>query len=561
MSKKILYNEQAQKALKRGIDAVASAIKITIGPRGRNVVLDHGYGSPLVTNDGATIAKEISLADKFENMGAEIMKEVANKTNEIAGDGTTTSVILAQALMTEGLKKIAMGVNPMGVRLGIEDAVKDAVIFLKKIAKPIKTDDEIKQVAAISAESEEIGGIIGDTIKKVGNDGVVTVEESQSVGIESEIALGLEFDKGYISPYMITNVERMEAVMNDPYILITDQKISSVKEILPLLESLAQSGKKDLVIIAEDVEGEALATFVVNKLRGGFNVIAVKAPGYGERKKEILQDIAITVGAKVISEEVGLKLDKANLNMLGRAHRVISKKDSTVIVGGKGKKAEIEERVNQLKKQRENIKSKFDVEKIEERIGKLSGGVAVIRVGASTETEMKYLKAKIEDAVNATKAAIEEGIVAGGGTALIKVAKELKIRQKELQAKKSFDDQSRLGRSEADPRSAEYMAGYSIVISALVEPLRQIAVNAGKDDGLVIVDQVEKGEKNCGYDALSDTVVIDMFKAGIIDPVKVTRTALLNAASAASMLLTTDVAIADEVKAEKNNDKHIDMEY
>ena len=545
MSKKILYNEQAQKALKRGIDIVANAIKITIGPRGRNVVLDHGYGSPLVTNDGATIAKEISLADKFENMGAEIMKEVANKTNEIAGDGTTTSVILAQALMTEGLKKISMGVNPMGVRLGIEDAIKDAVISLKKMAKPIKTDTEIKQIATISAESEEIGEIIGDTIKKVDKDGVVTVEESQSVGIESEVSLGLEFDKGYISPYMITNVERMEAVMNDPYILITDQKISGVKEILPLLESLVQSGKKDLVIIAEDVEGEALATFVVNKLRGGFNVLAVKAPGYGDHKKEILQDIAITVGAKVISEEVGLKLDKIELNMLGRAHRVISKKDSTVIVGGKGKKAEIEERVNQLKKQRENTESKFDIEKIEERIGKLSGGVAVIRVGASTETEMKYLKGKIEDAVNSTKAAIEEGIVAGGGSALIKVIKELKIRQKELQTKKSFDD----------PRPAEYMTGYSIVISALVEPLRQIAINAGKDDGLVIVDQVEKGEKNCGYDASSDTLVLDMFKAGIIDPVKVTRTALLNAASAVSILLTTNVAITD-VQNEDKKENH-----
>jgi len=545
MSKQIIFNEQAQKALKRGIDIVANAIKITIGPRGRNVVLDHGYGSPLVTNDGATIAKEISLADKFENMGAEIMKEVANKTNEIAGDGTTTSVILAQTLMNEGLKKISMGVNPMGVRLGIEDAIKDAVISLKKMAKPIKTDTEIKQIATISAESEEIGEIIGDTIKKVDKDGVVTVEESQSVGIESEVSLGLEFDKGYISPYMITNVERMEAVMNDPYILITDQKISGVKEILPLLESLVQSGKKDLVIIAEDVEGEALATFVVNKLRGGFNVLAVKAPGYGDHKKEILQDIAITVGAKVISEEVGLKLDKIELNMLGRAHRVISKKDSTVIVGGKGKKAEIEERVNQLKKQRENTESKFDIEKIEERIGKLSGGVAVIRVGASTETEMKYLKGKIEDAVNSTKAAIEEGIVAGGGSALIKVIKELKIRQKEFQTKKSFDD----------PRPAEYMTGYSIVISALVEPLRQIAINAGKDDGLVIVDQVEKGEKNCGYDASSDTLVLDMFKAGIIDPVKVTRTALLNAASAVSILLTTNVAITD-VQNEDKKENH-----
>ena len=534
MSKKILYNEEARKALKRGVDAVADAVKITIGPRGHNVVLDKGYGSPTITNDGVSIAKEIVLKDKFENMGAEIIKEVASKTNELAGDGTTTAAILMQAIIQEGLKQTTMGVNAMSVRAGIEAASKDVVSALRKIAKPIKDNEEIKQVATISSESAELGAIIADTISKVGKDGVVTVEESQSTGLESEVVEGIEFDKGYVSPYMITNPERMEAVYDDPAILITDRKISSIKEILPMLEQLAQTGKKDLVIIAEDIEGEALTTFVLNKIRGTFNVLGIKAPGYGDRKKEMLQDIAVTVGATVISEEVGIKFEKAPLSMLGKTRRVISTKDNTVFVGGKGKKADIEERIAQLKKQRENIDSKYDKEKIDERIAKLSGGVAVIRVGAATEMEMKYLKLKIEDAVNATKAAIEEGIVAGGGVALIHAALEIE----KSNAKKIL--------------SKEQSIGYSIVLKALESPLRQIAINAGKDDGSVIVEKVRNGKGNLGYDALKDEIVPDMIVAGIVDPVKVARLGVENACSAAALLLTTEAAIADEPEKKEN---------
>ena len=534
MSKKILYNEEARKALKRGVDAVADAVKITIGPRGRNVVLDKGYGSPTITNDGVSIAREITLKDKFENMGAEIIKEVASKTNDIAGDGTTTATILMQAIVSEGLRQTTFGVSAMGVRAGIEAASKDIVATLKRIAKPIKSDEEIRQVATISAESVELGSIIADTIKKVGKDGVVTVEESQSTELESEIVKGIEFDKGYVSAYMITNPERMEAEYNDPAILITDKKISSIKEILPILEQLAQSGKKDLIIIAEDVDGEALATFVVNKLRGTFNVLAVKAPGYGDRKKEMLQDIAVTVGATVISEDVGMKFDTAKLTDLGKARRVISSKDNTIVVGGKGKKTEIDARIAQLKAQRETLTSKYDKEHLDTRIAKLSGGVAVIRVGAATETEMKYLKLKIEDAVNATKAAIEEGIVAGGGVALIRAASEV---GKAFKLKKDM--------------SVEQSLGYSIVLKALEAPLRQIAINAGKDDGSVIVDKVMNGKGNIGYDALKDEIIADMIAAGIVDPVKVTRLGVENACSAASILLTTEAAIADEPKEEK----------
>ncbi len=540
MSKQIIFNEQARKALKRGVDIVADVVKITIGPRGRNVVLDKGYGGPTITNDGVTIAKEISLKDKFENMGAEIVKEVATKTNDFAGDGTTTSVILTQAIVAEGMKTTSMGVNAMGVKAGIEKATERVLEALKDIAKPIKTKEEIRQVASISAESEEIGRIIADTIDKVGKDGVVTVEESQSFGVESEVAQGLEFDKGYVSPYMITDAERMEAVYEDSAILVTDKKISSVKEILPLLEKLAQTGKKELVIIAEDVEGEALATFVVNKLRGGFNVLAVKAPGYGDSKKEMLADIAVMVGAKVISEEVGIKFENAELSMFGRAHKVIATKDSTVIVGGRGKKAEVEARVAQLRKQREQTESKYDIEKIEARIGKLSGGVAVIKVGAATETEMKYLKLKIEDAVNATKAAISEGIVAGGGVALIKASQKVGEWLKNEVAK------------EKESMTAEFEVGFNIVLKALEAPLKQIAVNAGKDDGSVIVERVRRGKGNAGYDALKDLMVPDMIASGIIDPVKVTRSCVQNACSAAAILLTTEAAIADEPKEEKD---------
>ncbi len=541
MAKQILYKEDARNALKRGVDKVADAVKITIGPRGRNVVLDKGYGAPTVTNDGVTIAKDITLSDKFENMGAEIVKEVASKTNDVAGDGTTTSVVITQALVDAGFEKMLMGANPMGIRRGIESATADAVAALRVMSKPIKTEGEVKQVATISAESEEIGTIIADTIKKVGKDGVVTVEESQSFGVESEVVEGLEFDKGYLSPYMITNPERMEAEYRDPSILITDKKISVIKDILPILEKLASTGKKELVIIAEDIDGEALTTFVLNKLRGSFNVLGIKAPGYGDRKKEILGDIATTVGGTVISEDVGLNFEKAELSHLGKAGRIVSTKDSTVIINGKGKKAEIEARVQSLRKQRENTTSKFDIEKLDERIGKLSGGVAVIRVGAATETEMKYLKLKIEDAVNATKAAIAEGIVAGGGTALAKVSKKIETKFKETKESKSAHE---------NREANEFAAGYLAVVEALREPIRQIAKNAGKEEGVVLAE-VLKGGANSGYDALTDVFVTDMFAAGIIDPVKVTRSAVENASSAVSILLTTEVAIADEPKEEK----------
>jgi chaperonin GroEL len=536
MAKKILYNEAARKALKAGIDAVADTVKITIGPRGRNVVLDKGYGSPTITNDGVSIAREISLKDKFENMGAEIIKEVASKTNDKAGDGTTTATILTQAIFNEGLKQTTMGMSAMGIRFGIEAAAKDVVAALKKIATPIKSDEEVKQIATISAESAELGTIIADTIKKVGKDGVVTVEESQSTELESEIVEGIEFDKGYVSAYLITNAERMEAEYRDPAILVTDRKISTVKEILPLLEQLAQTGKKDLVIIAEDIDGEALSTFILNKLRGTFNVLAIKAPGYGDRKKDMLQDIAVTIGATVITEEAGIKFEKATLEMLGKARKVISSKDNTIIVGGKGKKSEIDARVSQLKKQRENLTSKYDKENMDQRIAKLSGGVAVIRVGAATETEMKYLKLKIEDAVNATKAAIEEGLVAGGGVALVRAAFEV---EKGL-AKKTLTPEQKLG--------------YQIVLKAMEAPARQIAVNAGKDDGSVVVDKIKNGKGSAGYDALLDVFVPDMIAAGIVDPVKVTRLGVENSCSAAAILLTTEAAVADEPEEKKEAD-------
>lgn len=534
MAKQILFNERARRALKVGIDKASNAVRVTLGPRGRNVALDKGYGGPTITNDGVSIAKEITLSNKFENMGAEIVKEVASKTNDIAGDGTTTSVVLLQALVEEGMKHTEMGLSAMGVRHGIEAAAADAVVALKGLAKKIAGDEEIRQVATISAESEEIGNIIADTIKIVGKDGVVTVEESQSLGIEKDVVEGMAFDRGYVSAYMVTNSERMEAEMRDPLVLITDKKISSIQEILPVLEKVAQSGKKELVLIADDVDGEALATFVVNKLRGTFNVLAVKAPGYGDRKKEQLADIAVMTGGTVISEEVGIKFENATVDMLGRAGKVIATKDSTIIVSGKGKKADIDGRVAQLRAQITETKSKFDKEKLEERLAKLTGGVAVIRVGAATETEMKYLKLKIEDAVNATKAAIEEGIVPGGGTALVKAA-----------AKVSADFEKKRG-----SMATEMRVGYEVLLRALESPLRQIAMNADADPG-VIVEKVKTGKGNAGYDAVSGKVVEDMIAAGIIDPVKVTRTGLERAASAAAILLTTEAAIAEEPKDEK----------
>lgn len=535
MAKQVIFGEDVKKKLQRGVDTVANAVKVTLGPRGRNVILDKGYGVPTITNDGVSIARDITLKDRFENMGAEIIKEVANKTNELAGDGTTTATVLTQALVNEGLKQTTMGLNSMAVRTGMEHASADVVEALRKLATPITSVDEIKQVATISAESAELGEKIALTIDKVGKDGVVTVEESQSFGIETEFTEGMEFDKGYVSPYMVTNPERMESEYKNAHILITDKKIVSIQEILPLLEKIAQTGRKELVIIADDVEGEALATFVVNKLKGGFSVLAVKAPGYGDRKKEILADIAVTTGGQVISEEVGLKLENTELSQLGQADRVVATKDKTTIVGGAGDKAQIAERVKALKAQVEATSSKFDKEKLEERVAKLSGGVAVIKVGAATETEMKYLKLKIEDAVNATKAAIEEGIVPGGGTSLARAAAMVEtevLKDKNL--------------------TAEEMVGYNIVLKALVMPLRQIADNTGKIDGAVVVEKVKAAGGNAGYDAAKGVMVEDMIKAGIIDPVKVERAGVQHAVSAAGILLTTECAVADEPEEGKS---------
>jgi len=532
MAKQIIFSDEARNKLKAGVDTVANAVKVTIGPRGRNVVLDKGYGSPTITNDGVSIAREITLKDKFENMGAEIVKEVASRTNDIGGDGTTTSVILTQAIVNAGMQQITSGVSTMAVRSGIEAATQEIVDVLTTSSKKIKTDAEIRQVATISAESEEIGKIVADTIKKVGKDGVVTVEESQSMGIDSEVVEGLEFDKGYVSAYMVTNTERMEAQHKDVPILITDKKISAINDILPFLEKFVKTGKKELMIIADDIEGEALTTFVVNRLRGGLNVLGVKAPGYGDRKKEMLADIAVTVGAQVVSDDVGQNFENTDLNILGRAQRVVATKDKTIIIGGKGKKADIEKRVSQLKSQRDAVENKFDKEKLDERIGKLSGGVAVIRVGAATETEMKYLKLKIEDAVNATKAAISEGIVAGGGTALMKAADH--VREK-------------IGKMQNELR-----IGYEIVLDACEVPLRQIVYNAGVDTS-DILEKVRNLGKHGGYNALSHELVDNMMDEGIIDPVKVTRSALQNAASAAAILLTTEVAVTDEPKEEKES--------
>lgn len=534
MAKQVIFDEEVKKKLKKGVDTVANAVKVTLGPRGRNVILDKGYGGPMITNDGVSIAKEITLKDKFENMGAEIVKEVANKTNELAGDGTTTATVLTQALIHEGLRQTSLGLNSMAVRTGMEHAALDVVEALRTMATKISNTEEIKQVATISAESADIGEKIAETIEKVGKDGVVTVEEGQSFGIETEFTEGMEFDKGYVSPYMVTNPERMEAEYKDAQILITDKKVSSVKEILPLLEKVAQTGRKELVIIADDIDGEALTTFVINKLKGGFSVLAVKAPGFGDRKKEVLQDIAVMIGGQVITEELGLKLEDTELTQLGKASRVVSTKDTTVIVGGGGAKPDLEKRVSSLRLELENSTSKYDKEKLEERIAKLSGGVAVLRVGAATETEMKYLKLKIEDAVNATKAAIEEGIVPGGGTALTRAAA---IVEKDFLSKKN------LGREE--------MVGYSIVLKALEMPLRQIADNTGKIDGSVVVDKIKNSEGNAGYDAYKGEFVPDMIKAGIIDPVKVERACVQHAVSAAAILLTSECAIADEPEEDK----------
>jgi chaperonin GroEL len=528
MAKQISFHEAARKKIKIGVDKLADAVKVTLGPKGRNAVLDKGFGSPTITNDGVTIAKEIELEDKIENLGAEIVKEVAEKANEAAGDGTTTAVVLAQSIISEGLKNVAAGANPLALRKGIEKGVEKVVSSLKKLSKQISAKEEMAQVATISAEDREIGNLIAEVMQEVGKDGVITVEESKAFGIQKEIVKGLQFDRGYISPYMITDTERMEAVFEDPYILITDKKIASIQEILPILEKLAQSGKKELVIIADEVEGEALATLVVNKLRGVFNALAVKAPGFGDRRKEMLQDIAVVTGAQVISEEVGLKLESIELNQLGQARRVVSTKENTTIVEGKGEKEEIDARIKQIKKELEASESEFDKEKLQERLAKLAGGVAVIKVGAATEVEQKAKQHKTEDALSATKAAVEEGIVPGGGVALLKAISaldELKLEGDEL-------------------------TGLNILRKALESPIRQIAQNAGID-GAVVCQKVKESKEGFGFNAQTMEYQ-DLMAAGIVDPTKVVRSALQNAASAAAMFLTTEVVVADKPEEKKN---------
>ena len=541
MAKQIIYNEQARAALRRGIDKVAEAVKVSLGPKGRDVILDKGYGAPTITNDGVTIAKEIDLEDKFENMGADLVKEVATKTNDVAGDGTTTATVLAQALVEEGIKNIAAGNDPIAIKSGIQKAVLAAKAALEAMKKPVSSEDEIAQVATISAQDEEVGKIIAQAVKKVHKKyGIITVEESQTFGVTSEVVEGMQFDRGYVSPYMITNADRMEAIYEDAYILITDKKVSALSDILPLLEKVAQSGKKEIVIIADEVEGEALTTFVINKLRGTFNVLAVKGPGFGDRRKEMLADIAVLTGGRVISEDLGLKLESAKLEDLGQARKVIATKDNTTIVEGKGDRKAIEDRVAQINKELDMSTSDFDKEKLQERLAKMSGGVAVIKVGAATETEMKQKKFKIEDAVNATKAAVAEGIIPGGGVALIKIATVLSRDQK------------------ADIIDAEKV-GWNIVRKSLEAPLRQIAANCGIHDIALILNAVKNPADMIGYDftkaKLDDPEAgkVDMLKAGIIDPVKVTRTALENAASVASTLLTTEALITDLPEKEKGS--------
>ncbi|MBU1987117.1 MAG: chaperonin GroEL [Patescibacteria group bacterium] len=526
MSKQIIFDEKARNALKRGVDKLAAAVKVTLGPKGRNVIIDKGFGAPTITKDGVTVAKEIELEDKIENIGAEMIKEVASKTNEVAGDGTTTATILAQAIISEGLKLVSSGVNPIEIRKNIEVKVASIVARLKEMSKPITTKEEIAQVASISANDKEIGKIIAEAMESVGKDGVITVEESQSFGVEKEVVEGMQFDKGYVSPYMITNAEGMKAEFENPHILITDKKISSVHEVLPLLEKMAQAGKKDLVIIAEEIEGEALATFVVNKLRGTFNVLGIKAPGFGDRRKEMLQDIAILTNTKIISEEVGLKLENVEINDLGEARKVISSKDNSTIVDGKGSNASIKSRIEQIKKEIEASDSDFDKEKLQERLAKLSGGVAVIKVGAATETEMKEKKDRIEDALNATRAAQEEGIVPGGGLAL-------------ALAGNTFEE---LTKTSNEP-------GSRIIDNAIIEPIKQIAKNAGKDGSLILYNIIRenKQQKNetIGYNAVSDKFE-NLIEAGIVDPTKVVRCALENAASAAVMFLTIEAVVAEK---------------
>ena len=524
MSKIILYGEEARKALQSGVDQLANTVKITLGPRGRNVVLDKKFGAPLITNDGVTIAKEVELDDPFENMGAQLVKEVSTKTNDVAGDGTTTATLLAQALIREGMKNVAAGANPMGVKRGIQTAVDAVVAEVKANSKKVSGTDDVASAATISAGDAEIGRLIAEAMEKVSADGVITVEESKTAETYSEVVEGMQFDRGYITPYMVTDTDKMEAVLDDALLLITDKKISNVQDILPLLEQILQSGRK-LLIIAEDVEGEALSTLIVNKLRGTFTCVAVKAPGFGDRRKEMLRDIAILTGGQVISDEIGLDLKEATMDMLGRARQVKVQKENTIIVDGAGDPTEIKNRVGQIRKQIETTTSDFDREKLQERLAKLAGGVAVIKVGAATEVEMKEKKLRIEDALAATKAAVEEGLVAGGGVALLSATKVLC---------------KMLDTAEGDEKT-----GIRIVLKALEEPVRQIALNAGLE-GSVIIDKILTSDKaNYGFNFATEEYV-DMFAAGIVDPTKVTRSALQNAASVAAMVLTTESLVADK---------------
>ncbi|WP_028553106.1 chaperonin GroEL [Paenibacillus sp. UNC451MF] len=526
MAKDIKFSEDARRAMLRGVDALANAVKVTLGPKGRNVVLEKKFGSPLITNDGVTIAKEIELEDAFENMGAQLVKEVATKTNDVAGDGTTTATVLAQAMIREGLKNVTAGANPMVIRKGIDKAVKAAVEELKNISKAIEGKQSIAQVAAISAADEEVGELIAEAMEKVGKDGVITVEESKGFATELEVVEGMQFDRGYISPYMITDTDKMEAILDNPYILITDKKISNIQEILPVLEKVVQQGKP-LLIIAEDVEGEALATLIMNRLRGTFTCVAVKAPGFGDRRKAMLQDIAALTGAQVITEELGLDLKSTRPEQLGTARQIRVTKENTIVVDGAGDKKDIGARISQIRTQLEETTSDFDKEKLQERLAKLAGGVAVIKVGAATETELKERKLRIEDALNATRAAVEEGIVSGGGTALVNVYNAVAA------VKSSGDEQT----------------GVNIVLRALEEPVRTIAANAGQE-GSVIVERLKKEAVGIGYNAATGEWV-NMFESGIVDPAKVTRSALQNAASVAAMFLTTEAVIADKPEKDK----------
>ena len=525
MAKDMKFSEDARRALLRGVDQLADAVKVTLGPKGRNVVLEKKFGSPLITNDGVTIAKEIELEDAFENMGAKLVSEVASKTNDVAGDGTTTATVLAQAMIREGLKNVTAGANPVGVRRGIEKAVATAVEELQAISKQIEDKESIAQVAAISSGDEEVGELIAEAMERVGKDGVITVEESRGFTTELDVVEGMQFDRGYLSPYMVTDSDKMEAVLENPYILITDKKINNIQEVLPVLEQVVQQGKP-LLIIAEDVEGEALATLVVNKLRGTFNAVAVKAPGFGDRRKAMLEDIGILTGGEVITEELGLDLKSASIEQLGRADKVVVTKETTTIVDGAGNSEIIDGRVAQIRAQMEETTSEFDLEKLQERLAKLAGGVAVVKVGAATETELKERKLRIEDALNATRAAVEEGIVSGGGTALVNVYNKVAAVEAE----------------------GDIATGIKIVLRALEEPVRQIAHNAGLE-GSVVVERLKNEEIGIGFNA-ADGTWVNMVDAGIVDPTKVTRSALQNAASVAAMLLTTEAVVAD--KPEEN---------